>query len=520
MLLFKRWPIAAILLTILSIGAAGIASRQIGAGTDVSREIMRGIFMGLGMLLLAVLVAGFWASRAMTRKMAALAANMRQLAEGDTSFDPDGENRTDEIGDLARSVTACRDAAIESNHQQLQADESRAQSARMLEQQDTAAAEETRRKLAAVDALALGLRRVTEGNFSCSLDKPFSPELESLRMDFNALVDRFAGTLSEVNANVVSINEDTAELRAAADDLSQRTSSQAATLEQASAALDEITATVRNTSERADEAKNKASEAKLSTDKSGEVVTEALNAMVRIEDASDEISQIINVIDEIAFQTNLLALNAGVEAARAGDAGRGFAVVAHEVRELAKRAASSAKEIKVLIRKSGDEVKTGVSLVRQAGNALGSIADHVCDINHQINSIATAAREQSGGLSEVNSAVNQMDCMTQQNAAMVEQTNALTLRLSSGAASLDGLVRQFMQRGAPPAFVAAQSPLATRSGPVTAAGRPTWRPEASTVQSTPSGSPARHLVKTVAHAFGAGSFANAQVASQDDWEEF
>lgn len=515
MLLSRKLPIAAAVLI-----AAVFSIVVIGAASSTGFPTATTIF-GLTMLLLGAVAAGlFWFSRAVSRPLAALAANMRRLAEGDTNFDLDGETRKDGIGALARSVGACRDAAIEKDLLQRRAEESRSASERDVQQRDSAKAEDARDRQQAVDALAGGLRQLIQGKLSCRLDTPFMQELDSLRIDFNELVERLSGTLSVVNDNILAIKNDTAELRSATDDLSTRTSSQAAWLEEASAALDQITATVRNTSERADEATNKASEAKLSTDKSGKIVTQAIDAMVRIEHASGEISTIINVIDEIAFQTNLLALNAGVEAARAGDAGRGFAVVAYEVRELARRAAASAMEIKELIRKSGEEVKSGVSLVRQTGDALGLIALHVSDINQQINSIAIAAREQASGLTEINAAVNQMDCMTQQNAAMVEQTNEVTLRLASGAASLQSLTFRFAQPGAPAVAAPAQNPQAPMQGRVTPTDRRDWGPGAATAASQPASSPARQLVKSVARAFGAASPAGASPQPQDDWEEF
>ena len=184
-------------------------------------------------------------------------------------------------------------------------------------------------------------------------------------------------------------------------------------------------------------------EATQSAKQSGDIVRNAIGAMSRIEQASNEISQIISVIDEIAFQTNLLALNAGVEAARAGEAGKGFAVVAQEVRELAQRAASAAKDIKGLITKSGDEVSVGVKYVQATGDALSDIESRVLRIDEHIHSIATAAREQSTGLQEVSTAVNQMDQVTQHNAAMVEETSAVTHKLKGEADGLAGLVARF-----------------------------------------------------------------------------
>jgi methyl-accepting chemotaxis protein len=299
--------------------------------------------------------------------------------------------------------------------------------------------------------------------------------------------------MREVRETTEAINGNTNELRVATDDLSKRTEQQAAALEETSAALDEITAVVQNSTERAQEASVMVSEAKDKSGASGVVVRNAVDAMGRIEQASREISQIINVIDEIAFQTNLLALNAGVEAARAGEAGKGFAVVAQEVRELAQRSATAAKDIKALITKSGDEVNVGVKLVQATGEALSEIETRVIAINDHIHSIATAAKEQSTGLKEVNTAVNQMDQVTQQNAAMVEETSAATHKLSAEADGLVRLISRFKVSNAPAPQVAV-------------ARREEHRPVAS---------PARRAMNTVARAFNG----NAAVAEQS-WEEF
>ncbi|HCD84284.1 MAG TPA: chemotaxis protein, partial [Agrobacterium sp.] len=230
---------------------------------------------------------------------------------------------------------------------------------------------------------------------------------------------------------------------------------------------------------------------------------DAVSAMDRIEHASREISQIINVIDEIAFQTNLLALNAGVEAARAGEAGKGFAVVAQEVRELAQRSATAAKDIKALITKSGEEVGRGVSLVQRTGSALGEIETRVLAINDHIHSIATAAREQSTGLHEVNTAINQMDQVTQRNAAMVEETSAATHKLSGEAEHLVTLVSRFK--------------VGVEDVHVRPRTEQPMRPMAVSARTAPVTSPARKLMNSVGRALNAQP---AAAPAQGDWQEF
>ncbi|WP_336510206.1 methyl-accepting chemotaxis protein [Agrobacterium tumefaciens] len=227
------------------------------------------------------------------------------------------------------------------------------------------------------------------------------------------------------------------------DDLSQRTEQQAAALEETAAALDQITANVTQSVLRAEEARDAARMASESTEQSGTIVAEAIGAMMKIEHSAEQIAGIIGVIDEIAFQTNLLALNGGVEAARAGEAGRDFAVVAQEVRELAQRSATAAREIKGLIQRSNVDVVSGVRLVRDTGKALKTIEGHVVAINASMDAIATSAKEQSAGLLQVNNAVNQMDQVTQQNAAMVEETNAASASLASEPRRLRSLVDRF-----------------------------------------------------------------------------
>ena len=239
-----------------------------------------------------------------------------------------------------------------------------------------------------------------------------------LRADFNNAIEQLETAMQMVGGNAATINASTQEIAAASDNLSRRTEQQASTLEETAAALDQITATVRKTAEGAKHAREVVTVARTDADQSAEIVRRAVEAMGKIDKSSREISQIIGVIDEIAFQTNLLALNAGVEAARAGDAGRGFAVVASEVRALAQRSADAAKEIKGLISNSSNDVGLGVKLVADTGEALVRIAGKVSDINSVVADIANSAQEQATSLQQVNTAVNQMDQVTQQNAAM------------------------------------------------------------------------------------------------------
>ena len=258
----------------------------------------------------------------------------------------------------------------------------------------------------------------------------------SHRVDYNAAVDKLSGVIAASLEGVSTIHGGTAEITEAADDLSRRTEHQAASLEEAAAALDEITSTVRQTAEGANRVRKVVEQARTAAGNSGAVVGQAVSAMGAIEKSSSQIGQIIGVIDEIAFQTNLLALNAGVEAARAGEAGRGFAVVAQEVRALAQRSADAAKQIKTLIATSAAEVGQGVEYVGKAGEALRAIADEVDQIDSLVSAMAASAQEQARGLAEVNTTTNQMDQVTQQNAAMVEETTAASHALAQEATRL------------------------------------------------------------------------------------
>jgi methyl-accepting chemotaxis protein len=254
---------------------------------------------------------------------------------------------------------------------------------------------------------------------------------------------RLQATMSQIRDNVEMIQGNGNQMAHSAEDLSKRTEQQAASLEETAAAVEQITVTVRSSAERAKDADQIVRQAKRSADDSGTVVKNAIDAMGRIEDASRKIEQIIGVIDEIAFQTNLLALNAGIEAARAGDAGKGFAVVAMEVRELAQRSAAAAQEIKGLINKSTTEVSSGSQFVQETGTVLAKISAQIVTISQHVEMIARASQDQSGALQEVNATVNQMDQMTQQNAAMVEETTAASRELANEADALLTLIRQF-----------------------------------------------------------------------------
>ena len=284
---------------------------------------------------------------------------------------------------------------------------------------------------------------LAQGDLTESMEGRYQGVFADLQTNVNETMASLRNLMQQVRQSADAINGGADEIRQASNDLSRRTETQAASLEETSSALEEITVAVKTSTERAQDSSKMVTEARQFAEASSGVVGEATSAMSRIEQASKEISQIINVIDEIAFQTNLLALNAGVEAARAGEAGKGFAVVAQEVRELAQRSATAAKDIKTLITKSSQEVQTGVDLVSSTGQALSDIQVKVVGIASQVTSIATAAQEQSTGLNEVNMAVNQMDQMTQQNAAMVEEAAASTAKLAEETAHLRALVARF-----------------------------------------------------------------------------
>jgi methyl-accepting chemotaxis protein len=294
-----------------------------------------------------------------------------------------------------------------------------------------------------VDALGSSLSSLAEGDLESVLDIEVAPGFAKLKSDFNSAVTHLKSTIALVKKGAGSIKLGTEEISQASDDLSRRTENQAASLEETAAAVKEITDTVNKTARGATHARETVSTAKADAEKGGEVVRKAIEAMNGIESSSKQISQIIGVIDEIAFQTNLLALNAGVEAARAGDAGRGFAVVASEVRALAQRSAEAAKEIKGLISASTGQVAQGVQLVGETGQALTRIVSQVAEINNIVTNIAASANEQAHGLEQVNTAVNEMDQVTQQNAAMVEEATAATQTLAQQTEELARLVSRF-----------------------------------------------------------------------------
>ena len=303
--------------------------------------------------------------------------------------------------------------------------------------------EEAEQQNVLLTALADGLKRLASGDLTSRLEVDVDGRFQGVKDDFNTTISTLAQTIASISGSASAVLTGSEEIAAASNDMSKRSEQQAASLEETAAALEEITVTVNRTAVGSRQAAEAVASAKADAQASGQVVQRAIAAMGEIEKSSAEITQIIGVIDEIAFQTNLLALNAGVEAARAGDAGRGFAVVAQEVRALAQRSAEAAKEIKGLISTSGKQVSHGVSLVGETGDSLGRIVVQVAAIDGLVSEISSSAQEQASSLAQVNTAVNQMDQMVQQNAAMVEESTAAAYALKTEVSELEGLVSSF-----------------------------------------------------------------------------
>jgi methyl-accepting chemotaxis protein len=406
--------------------------------------LMQIIVAASGITCLLIGFAAAWLiTRSIARPINAMTSAMKSLAQGDNTVAIPAADQTDEIGEMAQTVQVFKDAAIEKLRLETEAAAARHAAEEESARHEAAQAERARQLSEVVGGLAGALSKLAAGDLVQRLDDPFADEYEGLRADFNGAIVQLEATMQEIQANTGAIRSGTGEIATASDDLSRRTEQQAASLEETAAALDQITATVKKTAEGAEHARKVVGTARSDAEHSGDVVARAVAAMGNIEASSRQIGQIIGVIDEIAFQTNLLALNAGVEAARAGDAGRGFAVVASEVRSLAQRSAEAAKEIKTLIMTSDTQVKEGVKLVSETGDALNRIVSQVVEITEVVGEIAGSAHEQAGGLAQVNTAVNQMDQVTQQNAAMVEESTAAAHGLTQETDQLGRLIGRF-----------------------------------------------------------------------------
>jgi len=318
-----------------------------------------------------------------------------------------------------------------------------------------------------VRILGHNLSKLAEGELNQRITESFPREYEQLRGDFNRAMDSLSSTIQQLGKSSQSIHMSSGEIRSATHDLSQRTEQQAAALAQAAMSMNDLTGMVKNTAQSATQVTSAISDAHREASEGGLVVERAVGAMGAIEKSAQEITQIINVIDGIAFQTNLLALNAGVEAARAGDAGKGFAVVANEVRALAQRSAEAAKDIKALIMTSAQQVEEGVGLVGETGSMLSRIVSRVGEISALISSISESTEVQAAGLQQVNATVSDMDKVTQQNAAMVEQSTAAARSMALEADELSSVVGRFHVGGGATPARSASAP----SSPVTAPSR-------------------------------------------------
>ena len=402
------------------------------------------LVLGIGAIVMLIVgVVAFYAIRLSVKPLQALTASVHSISAGDLEGTIPCVAKKNEFGDIGRALALFRDSARARRDLETQAAEQRA-----LSDAERARNDADKRLLDgqidfAVNQLAAGLGRLSQGDVSQTIGTPFVGRLEQLRVDFNASLLRLQDTLSGIRDSASTIQRNSSAVSVSASELSKRTEAQAANLEETAAAVEEITVTVRSSAERAREANNVVAATKRTADNSGAVVGDAVAAMERIEEASQRIEQIIEVIDDIAFQTNLLALNAGIEAARAGEAGKGFAVVAQEVRELAQRSADAAREIKSLIETSSREVTAGSELVQKTGSVLASISQEIIAISGHVETIATASRDQSAALQEVNGSVNAMDQMTQKNAAMVAETTQASRLLAGEADTLMALIERF-----------------------------------------------------------------------------
>jgi len=460
-----------------------VAKAEYGKGQETAASMMK---WGIGAAVLALAMGGLLALfivRSITRPLGGILGAMERLAKGDTSVAITGQERVDEVGDIAKAVQVFKQSAIDKTRmeeEQKAADEAQKKAEEEQRQREAAivaevtavstaaGAGELNRQIdltgkdgamlqlcqavndqirgtqGALSDVADVLGAVAAGDLTRRITKDYDGLFGRLKGDVNQTANKLFEVVKNINTATAQIASSASEVAAGSLDLSQRSEEQASALEETAASMEELAATVRQNAANAQQANQLAVGARDVAAGGGQVVTDAVNAMDRIEGSSQKIGDIVGMIDEIAFQTNLLALNAAVEAARAGDAGKGFAVVAQEVRNLAQRSAQASKEIKGLIAQSTSEVRAGAELVKKAGGTLDDILGNVKRVADIVGEIATASAEQASGIDQVNAAVSQMDEMTQQNAALVEESAAAAQSLEQAAGGLEQQMAFFL----------------------------------------------------------------------------
>ena len=454
-----------------SLASVGLVSTWLAGGSPA-------LLAGSGAALAATIATVLIASAKICTPYVNTVLRMEALAAGDTDSPIHYTDHKDCVGRMTKAMATFRDNAVKLR------DGSQAQ------------------EIQIVNALGSGLKKLSQNQLDFELTEAFSGSYDELRKDFNAAVTSLATTIRSVRASATSVLGGATEIRTASDDLARRNERQAANLEEAAAAMNQVTDNIKLTAERATVVQRTVASTHEEATEGGQVVARATTAMGAIEKSAQEIGQIISVIDSIAFQTNLLALNAGVEAARAGDAGKGFAVVANEVRALAQRSADAAKDIKELITASTRQVEDGVTLVAETGTLLEKILSSVGEISGAMKDIAENASAQSVNLQQINTTVGEMDRMTQQNAAMVEQSTAASRSLADEANELTALVTRFS--------------TGEGSGHVPHAPVRTAAP----VPSPRAPAPAPRATRPIAQVQGNLAIKPAAVEEFDDWSEF
>ncbi|MCA1405214.1 HAMP domain-containing protein [Ensifer sp. IC3342] len=419
-----------------------VSSAQEAGKQDSQRSATASIIAMVAGTLLAI-IGGLMLVETLRGPLKRVTETMTRLANGDLEVAIEGRNRGDEIGDMVRSVAVFRDNALENVRLEREAEAARTLSAEEQARRSQERARIEAEQMQALNALSDVLAQLAAGNLEEGMAEDLPADYVIMARTYNNAVEALRATLTDVRLVAEEISGGTGNLSASADDLARRTEQQAAALEESSRALRQLTELVRSTAESARSTTVSVDETNNYAQHSGQVVAKAIDAMAEINRSSEKIGTIIGVIDEIAFQTNLLALNAGVEAARAGEAGRGFAVVAQEVRELAQRCAGAAREIKGLISASSAQVRSGVALVQETGEALTVINDHIATIHRLVSNIEASAADQYRGLSEVNSAVHEVELITQQNAAMVEENTAEIHGLRRQVEALNEKIERF-----------------------------------------------------------------------------